>query len=77
MPTHNAWGGPDKLPWATSVGLEWDPDRYSGWVDTFGAYQSRDIEPTEDYGDLFDIMSSCFRVSALNAATNKLNWLQC
>ena len=71
-PLRNAWGGPDKLPWAMSVGLEWDPDRYSGWVDTFGAYRSRDIEPTEDYGDLFyDIMSSCFRVSALNAASNK------
>ena len=70
-PMRNVWGGPDKLPWATSVGLEWDPERYSGWVDTFGAYRSRDIEPTEDYGDLFyDIMSSCFRVSALNAASN-------
>ena len=71
-PLRNAWGGPDKLPWAMSVGLEWDPDRYSGWVDTFGAYRSRDIEPTEDYGDLFyNIMSSCFRVSALNAASNR------
>ena len=71
-PQHNAFGGPDKWPWITSVGLEYDPDRYSGWVDTFGAYRSRNIEPTEEYGDLFySIMSSCFRILSLNAAANK------
>ena len=71
-PRQDAFGGKDKHPYVTSVGLEWDPDRYSGWVDTYGAFRSRNIEPTEEYGDLFyDILSSCFRVAALNAATNK------
>ena len=71
-PQQDAFGGKDKHPYVTSVGLEWDPDRYSGWVDTYGAFRSRNIEPTEEYGDLFyNIMSSCFRVLALNAAANK------
>ena len=71
-PRQDAFGGRDKHPYVTSVGLEWDPDRYSGWVDTYGAFRSRNIEPTEEYGDLFyDILSSCFRVVALNAAANK------
>ena len=71
-PRQDAFGGKDKHPYVTSVGLEWDPDRYSGWVDTYGAFRSRNIEPTEEYGDLFyDILSSCFRVVALNAAANK------
>ena len=71
-PRQDAFGGKDKHPYVTSVGLEWDPDRYSGWVDTYGAFRSRNIEPTEEYGDLFyDILSSCFRVAALNAAANK------
>ena len=71
-PRQDAFGGKDKYPYVTSVGLEWDPDRYSGWVDTYGAFRSRNIEPTEEYGDLFyDILSSCFRVVALNAAANK------
>ena len=71
-PRQDAFGGKDKHPYVTSVGLEWDPDRYSGWVDTYGAFRSRNIEPTEEYGDLFyDILSSCFRVMALNAAANK------
>ena len=71
-PRQDAFGGQDKRPWVTSVGLEWDPDRYSGWVDTYGAFRSRNIEPTEEYGDLFyDIMSSCFRVLSLNAFGNK------
>ena len=74
-PMRNVWGGPDKLLWGTSVGLEWDPDRYRGWVDTYGAYRSRDIEPTEEYGDLFyEIMSSCFRVSALNSAKGTVDY---
>lgn len=72
-PRQDAFGGPEKHPYVTSVGLEWDPDRYSGWVDTYGAFRSRNIEPTEEYGDMFyDIMSSCFRVASLNAANGKV-----
>lgn len=72
-PRQDAFGGADNRPWVTSVGLEWDPARYSGWVDTYGAFRSRNIEPTEEYGNLFyDIISSCFRVMSLNAAANKI-----
>jgi len=39
-------------------------------IDTFGAFRSRDIEPTEEYGSLFlDTVASCLRVLASNAGT--------
>lgn len=51
------------------MGLPNDGERFQLWVDTFGGWISRDIEPSAARGSLhYDVMSSCLRVSRLRAA---------
>ena len=62
---HNPWQG-----YAKSVGLNGKDNRL--FVDLYGAYRSRDIEPTHEYGNMYyDIMQSCIRVRNLNLHNNR------
>jgi hypothetical protein len=45
-----------------AMGLPFDAMHNSQWVDTYGSEFSRDIEPTEEYGDYYyNLMASCIR----------------
>jgi hypothetical protein len=52
-----------------SAGNEWWAPHYEYWVDSYGSWRSRDMEPTEEYGTLFmDITRSCLNVMRANHA---------
>jgi len=59
---------PFPAPFSFSLGLPWDSEGASLWVDSFGASLSRDIEPSTDAGaGLLEVMASCLRVAQLAA----------
>ena len=64
-----AWSNPWK-GFVKSIGLNGKDDRL--FVDLFGAYRSRDIEPTVEFGNMYyDLMQSCIRVRNLNLHNNR------
>ncbi len=66
QPVNNPFGA-----WSRSVGTNGEKDNRL-FVDGWGAYRSRDIEPTVEYGDLYyHIMQSCIRVRNLNLNNNR------
>eukprot|EP00039_Didymoeca_costata_P023666 m.7843 g.7843 ORF g.7843 m.7843 type:complete len:641 (+) comp3790_c0_seq2:198-2120(+) len=61
---------PDGHPpgFVLTAGMEYAGPPTTFWVDTYGAYRSRDLEPTLEYGSVYlDIVASCLRVYERNS----------